>query len=66
MDLAELNSAIKRSGIKKAHIANTLHITQQSLSLKLSGKVAFKLYEVKPIAELLNLDNDSTVNIFLS
>lgn len=66
MDLAELNSAIKKSGIKKSHIANTLHITQQSLSLKLSGKVAFKLYEVKPIAELLNLDDESTVNIFLS
>ena len=45
-------------------LANYLSISAQTLSMKVNGKVGFKVEEIKKIAQKYNLTDDQIISIF--
>ena len=58
-DTELLNSYIKRSGFKKAKIAEKLSISQASLSKKIHNKCEFKQSEIKVLFALLDIESST-------
>lgn len=46
---------LKSKKLTQKELANRIGITNQTLSLKMSGKVQFKQKEIKKISEVLNI-----------
>ncbi len=58
-DTKLLNSYIKKSGFKKAKIAEKLSISQASLSKKIHNKCEFKQSEIKVLYALLDIEDSN-------
>ena len=63
-DLDRLRAKIDDAGIKKQKIAEMLGITRQALSNKLSGRSDFRLRELDPLCNVLQLTAAERTEIF--
>ena len=61
-----LEKVIDQKGIKKAFLAEQLGISRMSLRNKISGKSEFKVSEMSRLQGLLNIDDATARDIFLS
>ncbi len=59
---ANVRAEMARIGVTQAQLANVLHITQQSVSAKRSGKTAFTLNELDAIAPLLDMTVEELIS----
>ena len=53
-------------GIKRSYLAKKLKISYNTLTNKLNGKSEFSAIQIFMIKDLLNLDNDFSINIFFN
>lgn len=56
MYLENLQQAIKKSGLKKSHIAKSLNIKYDTFRRKLNGESDFKVTELINLCTLLNIN----------
>ncbi len=61
-----LKDAMSQKNVTMDQLASVLEISKQSLYFRLSGKVLFKINEVKLIKKYLELDNETFNLIFLN
>ena len=64
--MSALNRVIDGAGIKKQKIAETLGISKQTLTNKLNGRSPFQVAEIRPLCELLGINDPLRDAIFLS
>lgn len=55
---------LKSKRLTQKELANMIGITNQTLSLKMSGKVQFKQKEIKKISEILNIPKNKIGQYF--
>lgn len=55
---------LKSKKLTQKELANKIGITNQTLSLKMSGKVQFKQKEIKKISEVLNIPQNQIGEYF--
>ena len=55
---------LKSKKVTQKELANKIGITNQTLSLKMSGKVQFKQKEIKQISEFLNIPQNKIGEYF--
>lgn len=55
---------LKSKRLTQKELANMIGITNQTLSLKMSGKVQFKQKEIKKISEILNIPKNEIGQYF--
>lgn len=65
-DLDSLRKEIKKSGLKKSHIADQIGIGPKTLWRKLSGKTEFTLSEADKLGEVLGMNQEEKRNIFFN
>lgn len=53
-------------GIKRDYMAKKLKISYNTLTNKLNGKSEFSAIQMSMIKELLNLDNELSINVFFN
>lgn len=56
-DTKKLNDRIKRSGLKKSHIAQKIGIADSSLSRKIANRADFKASEIDALCGLLGIES---------
>lgn len=61
-----LASEIKRNGLSRTDIACKLGISRQSLWKKMNNLVDFKVPEMETLIEVLNLDAETSNQIFFN
>ncbi len=61
-----LDDYIKKSGLKKSYIAETLGITRVTFSMKCTNKNEFKASEIEILCTLLNIGVADRINIFFA
>ena len=61
----KLKAAIAESGMNQEQIAKMLGVSLCTFNYKLNGVSEFKVSEIKKLAELLDLDADKVMKIFL-
>lgn len=61
-----LSKAIKKSGLRRRFIADSLEMGYDSFYKKCNGKTQFKASEIKALSELLHLSLEEMQEIFLS
>ena len=64
MNLENLKTVIKDSGLKKAYIAAALGISEGSLRNKLSGRTNFTWREIQTLTRVLHLGPDMCEKLF--
>lgn len=53
-------------GIKRSYLAKKLKISYNTLTNKLNGKSEFSVYQIAMIKDLLNLDDELSINVFFN
>lgn len=53
-------------GIKRSYLAKKLKISYNTLTNKLNGKSEFSAYQISMIKDLLNLDDQLSINVFFN
>lgn len=59
-----LKEKIKRSGLKKNHIAKELGMSRQTFNAYLEGKMEFRVSHMNILCALLNIDPEQREAIF--
>lgn len=62
----KLKAAIAESGLNQEQIAEMLGVSLCTLNYKLNGTSEFKASEIKKLAELLKMENETMVKIFFA
>ena len=57
---------INNRGIKRSYLAKKLKISYNTLTNKLNGKSEFSAIQMSMIKDLLNLDDELSINIFFN
>lgn len=57
---------MNNKGIKRSYLAKKLKISYNTLTNKLNGKSEFSAIQMSMIKELLNLDDELSINIFFN
>lgn len=52
--------------IKRSYLAKKLKISYNTLTNKLNGKSEFSVYQIAMIKDLLNLDDELSINVFFN
>lgn len=65
-DLDSLQKAVKKSGLKKSHIADQMGMNPKTLWRKLSGQTEFTLSEADKLGEVLGMNQEEKRNIFFN
>lgn len=65
-DLGSLQKTVKKSGLKKNHIAECLGMNPKTLWRKLSGQTEFTLSEADKLGEVLGMKPEEKKKIFFS
>lgn len=60
----KLKAAIAESGMNQEQIAKMLGVSLCTFNYKLNGVSEFKVSEIKKLAELLKMENETMVKIF--
>lgn len=66
MKTNKLKAKMIEKGINHKQVAEALKITYSTANLKINGKYNFTLPEVVHLCNILELDSDERVDIFLS
>ena len=53
-------------GVKRSYLAKKLKISYNTLTNKLNGKSEFSAYQVAMIKDLLELDDEFSINLFFN
>jgi predicted transcriptional regulator len=64
MDVKELRYQIARSGLTAGKLAEMLSIARETFYKRMNGKLEWKLSEVQKIREILELNDETTRQIF--
>lgn len=64
-DTKMLEKAINNSGLKRSFIASQIGITAYTLALKIDNKKEFKASEIDKLCEILKIDVERRMLIFL-
>lgn len=62
----KLKAAIAESGLNQEQIAEMLGVSLCTFNYKLNGTSEFKASEIKKLAELLKMENETMVKIFFA
>lgn len=62
----KLKAAIAESGMNQKQIAKMLGVSLCTFNYKLNGVSEFKVSEIKKLAELLKMENETMVKIFFA
>ena len=62
----KLKAAIAESGMNQEQIAKMLGVSLCTFNYKLNGISEFKASEIKKLAELLKMENETMVKIFFA
>lgn len=62
----KLKAAIAESGMNQEQIAKMLGVSLCTFNYKLNGTSEFKASEIKKLAELLKMENETMVKIFFA
>ena len=62
----KLKAAIAESGMNQEQIAKMLGVSLCTFNYKLNGTSEFKVSEIKKLAELLKMENETMVKIFFA
>ena len=65
-DTKMLEDYIDKSGYKKSYIADKLGLTTYGFMLKVKGNSEFKSSEIVSLCDILKIDGNDMVNIFLT
>ena len=57
---------MNNKGIKRSYLAKKLKISYNTLTNKLNGKSEFSAIQMSMLKELLNLDNELSINVFFN
>lgn len=60
----KLQSAMAKSGLSDELIAELLGLSSQALNAKVLGKCEFRSSEIRKLYDILNLSNQSVMEIF--
>lgn len=61
-----IKTIMNNKGIKRSYLAKKLKISYNTLTNKLNGKSEFSAIQMSMIKELLNLDDELSINIFFN
>ena len=64
VNINRLSGKIRENGLTQKKIAETLRMSEQSLSRKMRGKARFYIDEVEHIAKMLSMTKDELLDIF--
>ena len=57
---------MNNKGIERSYLAKKLKISYNTLTNKLNGKSEFSAIQMSMLKELLNLDNELSINVFFN
>ena len=57
---------MNNKGIKRSYLAKKLKISYNTLTNKLNGKSEFSAIQMSMLKDLLNLDNELSINVFFN
>lgn len=66
INIRELKAEMVRNDVTQRELASLIGISRSGLYKKLTGQNNFTLDEVRKIRDILNLDNETICNIFLT